>query len=62
MLSYLLKKKAIKEFVIWGRSMGAVAALLYATNNPRLSQPNRRKEKSLSATHSLKSSMVKKIE
>lgn len=29
-MAYLTQRKHIKEFVIWGRSMGAVAALLYA--------------------------------
>jgi pimeloyl-ACP methyl ester carboxylesterase len=29
-IDYLRVNKGIKEFVLWGRSMGAVAALLYA--------------------------------
>ena len=35
MIGYLNKNKFIKEFIIWGRSMGAVATLLYA--NKKLS-------------------------
>lgn len=29
-ISFLDKNKNIEEFVLWGRSMGAVASLLYA--------------------------------
>ena len=29
-INYLHKKKYIREFILWGRSMGAVATLLYA--------------------------------
>lgn len=31
-LDYLRVNKGIREFVIWGRSMGAVASLLYSIN------------------------------
>lgn len=29
-LEFLKQNKGIKEFIIWGRSMGAVAAILFA--------------------------------
>jgi hypothetical protein len=35
-IDYLHKRRGINEFVIWGRSMGAVAALLYGINNLNL--------------------------
>ena len=31
-MDYLRVNKGIREFVIWGRSMGAVASLLYSIN------------------------------
>jgi pimeloyl-ACP methyl ester carboxylesterase len=58
-IDYLHKKKAIKEFVIWGRSMGAVAALLYAINHPSLKYRSCRKERyHFSAKQSLKNSAI----
>ena len=58
-MAYLHKKKSIKEFVIWGRSMGAVAALLYATKNHTQRPPSKRKEKhSMSTSQSMKNSAV----
>jgi hypothetical protein len=58
-MTYLHKKRAISEFVIWGRSMGAVAGLLYAINHFQLPFGARNKDKRpLSATQSLKNSAI----
>jgi len=58
-IDYLHKRRGINEFVIWGRSMGAVAALLYGINNLNLKcRPFRNERHHLSATQSLKNSRI----
>lgn len=56
-IQYLHRKKHIQEFVLWGRSMGAVATLLYALQNyqERIPSPTRGM---FSATQSLRSSLI----
>lgn len=56
-MNFLYRKRFIKEFVIWGRSMGAVAALLYTINHHRYGKLLV-ETKVRSASQSLKSSVM----
>ena len=35
-IEYLLKSKKVSKFALWGRSMGAVTAIMYASEHPRI--------------------------
>ena len=35
-IEYLLKSKKVSKFALWGRSMGAVTAIMYASEHPKI--------------------------
>lgn len=51
MIDYLQKKRNIKDFVIWGRSMGAVATLLYSISTFSAIPKNDRRDSTIISRH-----------